>query len=97
MLVYENTIADVALSFDKVVASRYYVGDDIIVVAVLTAPIYSASERTSLREDIRLKIENKFNVQTIVTFDVGAYLTIRDDMSEKDIAALFKKVGYSPL
>lgn len=97
MLVYENTVADVALSFDKVVASRYYISDDIIVVAVLTAPIYSASERTSLCEDIRMKIENEFEIKTIVTFDVGAYLTIRDDMSEKDIVALFKKVGYSPL
>lgn len=96
-MIYETTAQDIALSFDKVVASRCYTDGDVIVVAVLPAPIYTASERSALREDIRLKIENEFEIRTIVTFDVGAYLAIHENMSAEEIASLFKKVGYSPL
>lgn len=97
MLVYETTVADVALSFEKVIASRYYQGDGVVIVAVLTSPIYSASERTSLREEIRAEIEKRFSTKTLVTYDLGAYLSMHDSMSEDEISALYAKVGYSPL
>lgn len=97
MLVYETTASDVALSFDKVVASRYYRGENVVIVAVLTTPLYTASERNSLREEIRAKIENDFAVKTIVTYDLGAYMMMHDGMSEKEISSLYRKVGYSPL
>ncbi len=97
MLVYETTVADVALSFEKVIASRYYQGDGVVIVAVLTSQIYSASERTSLREEIRAEIEKRFSTKTLVTYDLGAYLSMHDGMSEDEISALYAKVGYSPL
>lgn len=97
MLIYETTVQDIALSFEKVIASRYYKGNDVIIVAVLTSPIYSASERYALRDEIREKIENDFSVRTIVTFDMGAYLSLHDGMSADEISALYRKVGYSPL
>ena len=88
---YESAPVDVAsyvaLSFEEVLSARTLSHNGYMVVAVLTTPLFSASERIALKEQIRLDIAERLNVdinKVLVTFDMEIYRSIDGDNVDSD-------------
>lgn len=99
---YESTSVDVAsyvaLSFDQVLSAKTISHNGIVVVAILTTPLFSASERTALKEQIRQDVAERLSIdleKTIVTFDMEIYRMLNgkdvdaDDVVKKAISRDF--------
>lgn len=88
---YETTSVDIAsyvtLSFEQVLSARILEHNNHVVIAILTTPIFSASERIALKEQIRSDVAVKVDFDpsnVIVTFDMDVYRALGCDNPDKD-------------
>ncbi len=84
-------VISVALSHPAVIGARAFEWQGEIVVAVITTPFYLKSERDKAKEEIFDDITVETNAKSLtVTFDVGVYRNIREDMTDEQRERLYK-------
>ena len=84
---------NVALSNPLVLAARAFEKDGKTVLAVLTEPIYLASDRTKLKELLTAEASAAAGSPVTLTFDLDVYRRISPDMSDEVKAFILKKLG----
>ena len=82
-----------ALSNPLVLAARAFEKDGKTVLAVLTEPIYLASDRTKLKELLTAEASAAAGSPVTLTFDLDVYRRISPDMSNEVKAFILKKLG----
>ena len=84
-LLSPSSVADVAISVEKVESAEAVCFMDEWYVALVTEPIYLRSEGKSLCNTVRKRIRDAFGVDSYVTIDVGLYYDIQEakESSEK--------------
>ena len=82
-----------ALSNPLVLAARAFEKDGKTVLAVLTEPIYLASDRTKLKELLTAEASAAAGSPVTLTFDLDVYRRISPDMSDEVKAFILKKLG----
>lgn len=74
-----------ALSQENVIAVRTFETEDVVVLAVLTAPIYLKSERDALKAQLKITLREKCDGKDlIVTFDNEVYRKIKTDLTDEE-------------
>ena len=84
---------NVALSNPLVLAARAFEKDGKTVLAVLTEPIYLASDRAALKELLTAAASEAAGTPVTVTFDLDIYRRISRDMSAEVQDFILKKLG----
>ena len=84
---------NVALSNPLVLAARAFEKDGKMVLAVLTEPIYLASDRAKLKELLTAEASAAAGSEVTLTFDLDVYRRISPDMSDEVKAFILKKLG----
>ena len=84
---------NVALSNPLVLAARAFEKDGKTVLAVLTEPIYLASDRAKLKELLTAEASAAAGSPVTLTFDLDVYRRISPDMSDEAKAFILKKLG----
>lgn len=82
-----------ALSNPLVLAARAFEKDGKTVLAVLTEPIYLASDRAKLKELLTAEASAAAGSPVTLTFDLDIYRRISPDMSDEVKAFILKKLG----
>lgn len=82
-----------ALSNPLVLAARAFERKGITVLAVLTEPIYLASDRAALKELLTAAASEAAGTPVTVTFDLEIYRRISRDMSAEVQDLILKKLG----
>ncbi len=79
------------LQYDCVVGARAFEYNGEIVVAAITTPFYLKSERDKAKNEIQSDLRNLTDYENItVTFDVGIYRNIREELNDSDKERLLK-------
>ena len=71
-----DTATYIALSNDNVLSARTFEHDGYVVIALLTGPIFSQTERMALKKSVQTDVSDRLDVsleQVIVTFDMELY------------------------
>ena len=71
-----DTATYIALSNDNVLSARTFEHDGYVVIALLTGPIFSQTERLALKNSVQEDVSDRLDVsleQVIVTFDMELY------------------------
>lgn len=90
------TAATVALTNEKIVAARSFVIGDNHVVAALTVPLYTKSERTALADELTASIATAIGIaeeKVILTFDLGIYRRIYEDMPPETCEKILRSLS----
>ena len=82
-----------ALSNPLVLAARAFERKGVTVLAVLTEPIYLASDRAALKELLTATASAAAGTPVTVTFDLDIYRRISRDMSAEVQDFILKKLG----
>lgn len=82
-----------ALSNPLVLAARAFERKGVTVLAVLTEPIYLASDRAALKELLTATASAAAGTPVTVTFDLEIYRRISRDMSAEVQDLILKKLG----
>ena len=88
-----NIAESVALSFEQIVAVRTFDHDGYVVIAVLTAPIFSQTERQNLIASVKSMVAEDLNItqdQVIVTYDMELFRAM-DEVKNEDKERLLEK------
>lgn len=83
----------VALKDERVSAVRSAETDDAVLLALLTGPIYLASERKAMKTALENEASDLVGKRVIVTFDMEIYRKLGKDLTSEEIAKLFTKVN----
>ena len=80
----------IVLMNDLVTYVRSFECDGTVVAAILTQPIYLASERKKLKDDLTDKLTSALGKPAVVTFDMEVFRKIKGDLSDDDKRRLLK-------
>ena len=88
-----DTATYIALSNDNVLSARTFEHDGYVVIALLTGPIFSQTERVSLKNSVQEDVSDRLDVsleQVIVTFDMELYRAMDevDDLDKQKLLAM---------
>lgn len=85
--------ARTALADPLVLAARAFEHDGVIVLAVLTEPLFLSSDRKKLAVLLKHECEEAAGAPILITFDMEIYRKISRDMSEGLKTELFEKAA----
>lgn len=80
------------MSDERVVSARHFECENTIVLAIIATPFYLKSERDKFLRDMETTLSQSVGKNVVVTLDIDVYLRIKDDMTEQEKIALYKKV-----
>ena len=88
-----DTATYIALSNDNVLSARIFEHDGYVVIALLTGPIFSQTERMALKNSVQADVSDRLDVsleQVIVTFDMELYRAMDevDDLDKQKLLAM---------
>ena len=88
-----DTATYIALSNDNVLSARAFEHDGYVVIALLTGPIFSQTERIALKNSVQADVSDRLDVsleQVIVTFDMELYRAMDevDDLDKQKLLAM---------
>ena len=84
------SVDTIVLMNDLVTYVRSFECDGIVVAAILTQPIYLASERKKLKDDLTDKLTSALGKPAVVTFDMEVFRKIKGNLSDDDKRRLLK-------
>lgn len=84
------SVEAIVLMNDLVTYVRSFECDGTVVAAILTQPIYLASERRKLKDDLTDKLTSSLGKPAVVTFDMEVFRKIKGDLSDDDKRRLLK-------
>ena len=76
----------IVLMNDLVTYVRSFECDGTVVAAILTQPIYLASERRKLKDDLTDKLTSSLGKPAVVTFDMEVFRKIKGDQTVEEAA-----------
>ena len=88
-----DTATYIALSNDNVLSARTFEHDGYVVIALLTGPIFSQTERMALKNSVQTDVSDRLDVsleKVIVTFDMELYRAMDevDDLDKQKLLAM---------
>lgn len=88
-----DTATYIALSNDNVLSARIFEHDGYVVIALLTGPIFSQTERMALKNSVQADVSDRLEIsleQVIVTFDMELYRAMDevDDLDKQKLLAM---------
>lgn len=87
-----NSASQLAMNDERVVSARHFECEKNIVLALVTTPFYLKSERDQFLRDMETTLSQSIGKNVVVTLDIDVYLRIKEDMTEQEKIALYKKV-----
>ncbi len=81
-----DTIQFVVFEYENILSARVFEHNGYTVVAILTGPIFSATERNSLKESVKEDVATTIGVDSakvIITFDMELFRAL-DDVKSQD-------------